>query len=143
MTEANRIHGIWRLVSFLEQRASGEWQPAFDDNARGYISYWPNGHMQVVIGSGDRPRLRGDWSQVPAQDKAACLDRMVAYSGSYAVEGDRVVHHVDVCWIPNWEGRDLVRIMSFPNERGLQLATVPETGPRARPAQRVLWERME
>lgn len=143
MTEANRIHGIWRLVSFLEQRPDGEWQPALDAGARGCISYWPNGRMQVVMGSGDRPRLRGDWADIPAAQKATCLDRMVAYSGSYTVEGDRVLHHVDVCWIPNWEGRDLVRLMTFPDPGRLQLATVPDTGPRAQAAQRVLWERVE
>jgi hypothetical protein len=143
MSDATRLHGIWRLVSFLEQRPDGGWGPAFDAATHGSISYWPNGRMQVVMGSGDRPRMRGDWNAVPAQDKAACLDRMVAYAGSYSVQGDRVLHHVDTCWIPNWEGRDLVRVMSFPQPKQLLLATVPDTGARARAAQQVLWERLD
>ncbi len=143
MVEQNRIHGNWRLVSFLEQRADGDWEPALDAGAKGYISYWPNGRMQVLIGGSDRPRLRGEWSQVPAEQKAVCLDKLVAYSGSYTVDTERVRHHVDVCWIPNWEGRDLVRLVTFPTQNQLLLATVPDAGPRPRPAQRVLWERVE
>ncbi len=46
------IQGIWRLVSFLEQRADGDWEHAIDPAAQGYISYWPNGRMQVLIGGG-------------------------------------------------------------------------------------------
>lgn len=143
MSEANRLHGIWRLVSFLEQQPDGSWAPALDEGTHGTISYWPQGRMQVVMGSTDRPRLRGDWNEVPAEQKARCLDRMVAYGGNYTIEGERVLHHVDVCWIPNWEGRDLVRRMSFPAAHQLLLETVPDTTPRPRPAQRVLWERVE
>ena len=57
-------------------------------------------------------------------------------------EDFRVLHHVDICWIPNWQGRELVRIVSFPQPGRLLLTTVPDAGPRARPAQRVLWERV-
>ena len=136
------IQGHWRLISFEEQRADGAWEAAIDPQAKGYISYWPNGRMQVLIGGSTRPRLRGEWAQVPAEQKAECLDKLVAYSGSYTVESDRVLHHVDVCWIPNWEGRDLVRLVSFPQADQLLLSTVPDTGPRPRAAQRVLWARM-
>lgn len=142
MIEAHRLHGVWRLVSFREQRADGSWGDTWDAEAHGSISYWPNGRMQVAMGAGDRPRLRGEWDAIPPQQKAACLDRMVAYAGDYTVEGDRVLHRVDTCWIPNWEGRDLVRVISFPRDNQLMLATVPDTGPRPRPAQQVLWERM-
>lgn len=137
------IQGHWRLISFEEQRAGGAWEAAIDAGAKGCISYWPSGRMQVLIGGGTRPRLRGEWSQVAPEEKAECLDKLVAYSGSYTVESDRVLHHVDICWIPNWEGRDLVRLVSFPQANRLLLATLPDTGPRARPAQRVLWERAE
>lgn len=135
------IEGIWRLVSFEEQQRDGSWGHAIDSQAQGCISYWPNGRMQVLIGGGSRPRLRGEWSEVPSQDKADCLDKLVAYSGSYTVEEGRVIHHVEVCWIPNWEGRKLIRQISFPQRGQLLLSTVADSSARPRPAQRVLWER--
>lgn len=135
------LAGHWRLISFLERRTTGEWFDALGPDPKGCISYWPNGQMQVLITSRQRPRFRGEWNSIPATDKAACLDQMVAYAGRFSIEGDRVIHHVDSCWIPNWEQRDLVRVVSFPQEGQVLLATVPDSGPRARPAQRVLWER--
>ena len=138
---AHAIEGHWRLLSFLEER-QGQWLPALDAQAQGFISYWPNGRMQVLIGGSQRPRLRGAWDEVADADKAACLDGLVAYGGSYSLEEGLVRHQVEVCWIPNWQGRELVRLMSFPAPGQLLLATVPETGERARPGQRVLWEKM-
>ncbi len=139
---AHALHGIWRLRSYLEQQPDGQWRSALAEGAHGYISYWPQGVMQVVIGSPDRPRLRGEWAAVPAPQKAECLDRLVAYGGRYRVEGERVIHEVDTCWIPNWEGRELVRQVSFPEPNVLQLATVPDPAGRARAAQVVQWERV-
>ena len=136
-----QIVGHWRLLSFLEQRANGSWFDALGPNAPGCISYWPSGHMQVLIGANDRPRFRGEWSNIPDRDKAACIDRMVAYSGRYSLQDGRVLHHVEMCWIPNWQGRDLIRKLSFPAADQLLLAT--EADPEGRRAmQEVLWQRV-
>lgn len=135
------LTGHWRLVSFIEQHNGGSWNDALGPNAHGCISYWPTGHMQVLIGAVDRPHFRGDWDSIPVADKARCLDRMVAYSGRFTVAEDRVLHHVDVCWIPNWEGRDLVRLASFPATNRLLLRTMAGTDGRPLPMQEVLWER--
>ena len=64
-------------------------------------------------------------------------------AGRYSIEGDRVIHHVEVCWIPNWEGRDLVRLASFPREDRILLRTPGGTSARPSPLQEVLWERMK
>ena len=141
MIEMQALVGHWHLVSFIEQHAGGPWSDALGPDAKGCISYWPTGHMQVLIGALDRPRFRGEWDSIPSADKARCLDRMVAYAGRFSVAEDRVLHHVDVCWIPNWEGRDLVRLASFPSPNRLLLRTEVPTDDRARPMQEVLWER--
>lgn len=143
MIDKQRLHGHWRLVSFVEQQADGTWADYLGADAQGSISYWPNGQMQVLIGAADRPRLRGEWSAVPAGQKAACLDRMVAYAGRFEVQDDRVVHHVAVCWIPNWEGRELVRLVEFPATDRLLLRTTAGDASRPRPMQEVLWERSQ
>ena len=141
MIQMHQLVGHWRLVSFIEQHMAAPWSDAMGANAKGSISYWSTGHMQVLIGALDRPRFRGEWDSIPAAEKARCLDRMVAYSGRFSVSEDRVLHHLDVCWIPNWEGRDLVRLASFPEANRLLLRTEAATDGRARPMQEVLWER--
>ena len=143
MIDKQVLIGHWKLVSLVEQQAGGPWTDALGANAKGGISYWPTGHMQVLIGALDRPRFRGEWDAISPADKARCLDRMVAYSGRFTVKEDRVLHHVDVCWIPNWEGRDLVRLASFPSPNRLLLRTETATDGRPRPMQEVLWERAQ
>lgn len=142
MVDLQQLIGHWQLVSFVEQRADGSWFDARGPQAKGNISYWPSGHMQVLIGALDRPRFRGEWSAIPAHDKALCLDRMVAYAGRYTLAQDRLLHHVDICWIPNWEGRDLVRLPSCPQPGQLLLRTEPATSGRASVMQEVLWQRV-
>jgi hypothetical protein len=38
----------------------------------------------------------------------ALFDTMLAYTATYTVEDDRVIHHVDAAWNPAWLG-DLIR----------------------------------
>jgi hypothetical protein len=122
----SRLVGHWRLVSFTEVGRDGAAFDVFGPNPKGSISYLETGHMSVVFASGDRVPFRGPWEHVTAAEKASSYDRMVAYSGRYTDHGDRVVHHVDVCWIPNWEGRDLERFVTYlPN--GHVLLRTPET----------------
>ena len=141
MLNQTDLLGQWRLVWFREQQADGTWIDALGADAKGYISYTASGHMMATIGGADRPRFRGEWAAIPDAERARCLDRMVAYAGRYTLGADRVLHHVDVCWIPNWEGRDLVRLASFPAPNQLLLRTESASDGRARPMQEVLWER--
>lgn len=109
----SRLIGHWQLVTFTERREDGGTFDVFGPNPRGFITYLASGHMSVVFARGDRVPYRGAWEAVADREKAANYDGLVAYSGRYTDHGDRVVHHVDVCWIPNWEGRDLVRHITY------------------------------
>jgi len=49
---------------------------------------------------------------------------MVAYSGRYTVEGEKVIHHVDVSWNQAWTGTDLVRFFKREEDK-LVITTAP------------------
>jgi transposase len=36
------------------------------------------------------------------EEKVKLFNTMLAYSGTYTVEDDRVIHHVDAAWNPAW-----------------------------------------
>lgn len=122
----SRLVGNWQLVSFTERRDNGETFDVFGANPKGFITYLESGHMSVVFASGDRVPFSGAWGQVSDRQKAESYDALVAYCGRYTDHGDRVIHHVDVCWIPNWEGRDLERHVTFLPDDHVLLRT-PET----------------
>lgn len=139
MEEEASVLGTWRLKSFQELR--GETMiDVFGSSARGFITYGPEGYMSALIAGGDRKRFRGAWKDIPPREKADSFDALVAYAGRYSFSGDRVTHHVEVSWIPNWEGRDLVRDARFIGKDCLELRTVPDlTG---QPLQILIWERV-
>lgn len=138
MATSNRLVGHWRLVSYTERKASGETADVFGAAAKGYLSYFADGRMTVLVAGDGRQHFRGAWDAIPPTEKAAAYDKLIAYAGRYSDQGDRVVHHVEICWIPNWEGRDLVRLV-IPAGEGRMILRTPAERP---PAQDLLWERM-
>jgi len=139
----SRLVGHWRLVSFVEYRADGTPFEVFGPDPKGFISYLPNGRMSVVFAGAQRTRFAGAWAGVTDRQKAEAYDAMVAYSGRYTDHGDRVVHHVEVCWIPNWEGRDLERTLTFLPGNRVRLRTPEQRFGRPQAVQDVLVERVE
>lgn len=96
--------------------------------------------MSALLARADRPRFRGQWNEIADTQKAAALDGLVAYGGRFSDFGDRLVHHVETCWIPNWEGRDLIRIPEYRGADRMILRTAQDSNAAARP-QKVEWRR--
>jgi hypothetical protein len=70
--------------------------------------------MMATVFRRDRPTSSDcGWSE---KEKARLFDDMLAYVASYTLEGDRVVHHVDGSWNPNWQG-DLSRPFKLEGDR--------------------------
>jgi len=138
MPALSRLTGLWRLVSYTEKAPDGRIIDVFGPNPKGYLCYLADGRMMVMAAAADRPRLRGAWDKIPLADKAGNYDRMIAYAGRYTDLGDRVRHHVEVCWIPNWESKDLERVV-IPTDEGRMILRTPAEKP---PSQDLLWERV-
>lgn len=74
----------------------------------------------------DRPRTsQTGWTE---NEKAQLFDDMLAYVASYSLEEDRVVHHVDGSWNPNWHG-DLSRPYVLEGDR-LVISGAPGIDPK-------------
>ena len=108
MADAAALVGTWRMLSWTRKVvASGEVTDAMGADPIGYISYHADGRMMALVVNRHRPPLKG---QRPADDeKIALFDSMLAYSASYTLEDDRVIHHVDASWNPAWGATDLIR----------------------------------
>lgn len=142
MQARSRLIGYWQLVSFVEYRDNGESFEVFGPDPQGFINYSDAGRMSVVFASAQRKPYSGPWNAVTDRHKAENYDAMVAYTGRYSDFGDRVVHHVDVCWIPNWEGRDLERQLTFLADDRVCLRTPAQRFGRPQPVQDVIVQRV-
>jgi hypothetical protein len=86
---------------------TGEITDAMGADPIGYIAYHADGRMMALVVNRQRRKLKG---ATPTNDeKIALFDSMLAYSASYTVEDDRVIHHVDAAWNPAWDVSDLIR----------------------------------
>ncbi len=96
--------------------------------------------MQVIGAAKDRTMSAG--ATPPDEERAALYDTMFAYAGTYSVEANRVIHHVDVSWNEVWTGTDQTRLFEVKGNI-LTLRTRiadPASGTEAHYA--VVWEKV-
>src|SRR5450631_3868026 len=97
----------WRMISWTYTVVeTGEKRDALGQNPRGWFVYTPERAMVLVL-KNDRKSPLG---LVPtADEKLALYDTMFAYSATYTVLSDRVIHHLDMSWNEAWSGTEQVR----------------------------------
>jgi len=143
MGMSERLIGTWKLISVKARDLdTGEERDAWGPNPKGYINYAPDGRVMVINARGGRTKPKGP---APTPQEAADLFQgMLAYAGSYSVNGDTVTHHVDVSWNETWTGADMVRIAKFDGDR-VHLSTRPTPDPvNGRISVRTMtWERFK
>jgi hypothetical protein len=78
-------------------------------------------------------------------DKAALFETVTGWSGTYRVEGSKLVIRVDASWVENWNGKDQIRTWQLSGNR-LTLASDPMPWARD-PSKMVIvrqaWEKVE
>jgi hypothetical protein len=119
--------GSWKMISWTyEVLDTGEVKDALGKNPRGVISYGQDGRMTVFVFHPDRMTPR---ALVPtAEEKIDLYDTMFAYAGTYTVEDDRVIHHIDMSWNKTWEGTEQIRFIET-DGRVLAYRSAPAKNP--------------
>ena len=117
------IVGTWKEVSYVtEELATGKKTPLLGEHPKGYLIYTPQGRMMVLLVHQTRSPPKID------EDRINLHKYMAAYSGRYTVEGDKVVHHVDISWNEAWTGTHQVRFVKVDGDR-LTITTAPAKHP--------------
>jgi Lipocalin-like domain len=110
--DGDKVVGTWRLVSYeLEVQASGLKGPVMGEKPTGYATFTPEGRVFFVLTGEARKAAKTD------QERAELLSTLVAYSGTYTVEGDNWTTNVEVAWNPEWVGTKQVRDFKLDGER--------------------------
>src|SRR5262245_27583207 len=124
----NPIVGTWKIQSLVrEVIATGERLNELGEKPSGYISYQPDGRMFVVLVGDNRAKPAA--SAPTDEEKAKLFGTLVAYSGAYVVEGDKVTHKIDVSWNQSWTGGEQVRFFKV-DGRTLTITTAINKNPR-------------
>ena len=137
-----RIEGVWKLKKyarcFLD---TGEVRN--DMLPQAYILYTPGGFMMSITVEENRAPPAGE---VLTDEERVRLFKSIisAYSGRYTVEGDKVIHDVEISWNEAWTGTRQMRLFKVSGDE-LVIETTPRTaGTDTRQFINTLtWERTE
>ena len=104
--------GTWKVVSFeAVSPTTGEREPARGEHPSGYTIFTPEGRMSVLITNEGRKAPSTD------QDRANLFQSMVAYVGTYRVDGDKWTCKVDVAANPALLGTNQERSFKLDGNR--------------------------
>jgi hypothetical protein len=76
------------------------------------------------------------------EERAIAFDKVLAYSGTYEVRGEVVVHHVLASSIPSDSGRDRIRGFKLEDDR-LILMAPPVIVDGVEQLHRIVWRRRD
>ena len=122
---ADWLNGTWQLVAWRRIAADGTISYPLGADARGQLIYTSNGMMAVQIAAAIRPTIpTADPLGGDPDARASAYSTYLAYFGTYEVEGEQVIHHLDSSLFPNWSGQDQARALD-PEGDDLVLRTPP------------------
>jgi hypothetical protein len=138
---ATTLLGSWQLQAWTITDDAGIRHP-FGESATGSIMYTADGRMAAVVSAADRPRLPGNKPRDASDGElAAAFVSFFCYAGTWHLDGDSVVHSVDLAVNPNLLGTEQRRRMTFTDGgTRLELSAAEEStrGPRTH---RLQWNR--
>ena len=130
------LHGSWQVVSWEQRYDDGRVVRPMGENPVGGLTYVGD-RMVALLSRADREPFRtgGQWD-ASEEEKAGAYAETLAYSGSFDVEGDvegdTVVHRVEVSIFPNWVGLDQRRRLSLDGDRLVESGRIEEGTSEAR-----------
>lgn len=125
----NDLVGTYSLVSSsIRYLDNGEVVPdQFGKNAKGFIMYGADGRMLVLVTFGERPKPEST-ARMTDDQRSGLFRTMLAYGGTYTFVGDKVEHHVDICWDELRCGQSFLRYVIRDGDR-LTYTTHPAPSP--------------
>lgn len=109
---SRHLVGSWRLISWeLEFQADGRREPYLGGHPDGWLTFTADGRATTFIAAKDRRPGTSD------TEHAALYRSMLAYTGPYRVDGDRLCIDVDGSWNQAWNGTTQERFVAMDGPR--------------------------
>jgi len=121
--DKDKIIGVWKLVSVVyEDQKTKERTPVLGEHPKGCQIATAEGRWLALV--------TGEGRKIPQTDKerSDALRSMIAYTGKYRVEGEKVITRVEAAWNEAWVGTEQERFYRFEGDR-LLLESPPQPHP--------------
>jgi hypothetical protein len=129
--------GTYKIVSLVSNIGGTTTEP-YGKAPRGYLVLTPT--RFVAFYTGDNRKFGTSMA-----DKAALFETLGGWSGTYRIEGGKIIIAIDASWVENWNGKDQIRNWTLSGNR-LTLTTDPQPSardPSKMAITRHIWERVE
>ena len=126
LADDNLLIGTWALKSFVREiSGTAESYNQLGEHPQGFLGYAGDGRMYATFVAGDRIKP----GEAPTDEERLKLYKsMIAYAGTYTIEGGKVTHHVDISWNGARAGSDQVRFFRLEGNT-LTIKTAPNKSP--------------
>jgi len=131
--------GSWRLVSFELEAPDGSISHPYGEELVGYLFYNEQGYMSSAFMSAGRSGASVGTDLAEAA-RTNSYDRFMAYCGAYSIQGDRILHQVEVSSLAVWIGTTQERWLKIDGDR-LEILTAPLSVDSEAPVGRLVWQR--
>ena len=130
--------GSWRLRSFELRLGDGSVIHPYGEDVHGFLFYNEDGYMSAAFENARRTTSRSE--DLAEAGAAVNYDQFMAYTGPYAVEGDRIQHQVEVSSLDVWTGTIQERWFKVDGDV-LMLLTAPLSVGSDAPTGYLIWDR--
>jgi hypothetical protein len=131
--------GTWKLSSFYTEDVETKQRSySFGEHPFGYIVFTTERFFALVTAD---QRMAAQ----PPEEQAVAYRTLIAYTGKWRADGDKLVTMVDVAWNPGWVGTEQVRYCQSDGNK-LFITSAPTPIPDANRVDRLVignlvWER--
>src|SRR5580692_1240387 len=135
--------GTWTLLSMeSEDLETGEKHNLLGAHPSGYLTYGADCRMSAILVKESR---EGPAALVATDPEGIELYRgLIAYAGSYAIDGSKITHHIETSWNQAWTGTTQVSQFNV-DGKSLYIRSGPSKSPMTgRQSSTVfIWARVE
>lgn len=134
--------GAWRLVHWRVTYPDGRITFPYGEHAEGLLLYTAERMSATVAASGRASLKSANPRHAPAADRAAAFDGFFNYAGRWQIEGEAVIHKLELALNPDMVGTVQRRDAVFDHADALRLSAaelLPDGGHRRH---ELSWERI-
>jgi hypothetical protein len=100
----SNVVGVWKVISAInESLETKERRTPYGEHPTGYLIITQERFTAILTGEGRKPPQNDE-------DRLFSFRSMIAYSGPYRIEGNRITTRIEVAWNEEWTGTDQNRV---------------------------------
>jgi len=99
------IVGVWKMTSFTRKEVvTGKTANQYGQHPAGMVAYTKGGHFVTFVTAEDRKApARSDPTDA---ERIELFKTMYGYGGTYKIDGNKLMAHIDTSWVQSWTGTD-------------------------------------